>query len=144
MSRRAVVLRALAVWPVFLVVAIAMGAVRDAWVAPATGEQWAHVIGTLGFVTVMLAIQWWFIAGIRNRMEAGDAWRIGLLWTLMTVGFEFGFFHYAAGVSWDRLLADYNVFAGRLWVLVLAATLCGPRLIFAVTHRSGRSIGSPK
>jgi len=39
---------------------------------------------------------------------------IGLVWLAMTVAFEFLFGDYVAGHSWDRLLHDYNLFAGRL------------------------------
>jgi apolipoprotein N-acyltransferase len=38
---------------------------------------------------------------------------------LATIAFEFGFGHFVAGHSWSKLLADYNVFNGRLWLLVL-------------------------
>jgi hypothetical protein len=47
----------------------------------------------------------------------------------MTVCFELGFFHFVAGVPWEKRLADYQLFAGRLWVLVLLTTLCGPALM---------------
>ena len=44
----------------------------------------------------------------------------------MTDCFEFGFFHSEAGAPWEKLLADGNLFAGRLWGLVLPTTFCGP------------------
>ena len=40
---------------------------------------------------------------------------------------------------WATLLADYNVFRGRLWILVLAATIAAPPLVYA----PGRSPGAP-
>ena len=33
--------------------------------------------------------------------------------------FELGFGHWVAGHPWSRLLADYDLLAGRIWVLVL-------------------------
>jgi hypothetical protein len=45
---------------------------------------------------------------------------VGLIWLVMTVAFEFVFGHYVAGHSWERLLYDYDLPAGRLWSLVLA------------------------
>jgi len=53
---------------------------------------------------------------------------MGACWTAMTIAFEFGFGHYIMGNSWGKLLADYNFFAGRLWVLVLLAVLAGPSI----------------
>jgi len=61
------------------------------------------------------------------------------MWTAMTVCFEFGFFHFVAGVPWEKLLADYNLFAGRLWVLVLLTTLGGPAMIGVIQERVGRN-----
>lgn len=120
---------ALLTWPVFLLVAILLGTFREGIIAPAFGEQAAHVIGTLVFIIAMLAIIWVFVARVGRRAQQNDLWLVGLLWTAMTVSFEFVFFHFAAGVPWEKLLADYNIFAGRLWLLVLLTTLSGPALI---------------
>lgn len=122
-------LLALAVWSLFLVTAVTLGAVREGLIAPAFGEQAAHVIGTLLFIAAMLLIMWVFVSRIKGTVGRLDLWFIGIMWTVMTVCFEFGFFHFVAGVPWEELLADYNLFAGRLWLLVLLTTLCGPVLI---------------
>jgi cytochrome c oxidase subunit IV len=60
----------------------------------------------------------------------GQAAAIGLIWMVMTAGFEFGFFHYAMGYSWERLLRDYDVIAGRVWVLVLIWIAAWPPLLY--------------
>ena len=122
-------LLALAVWPLFLVTAVTLGTVREGMIVPALGEQTAHVIGTLLFIAAMLAILWLFVSRIKDSAQSRDLWFIGVMWTLMTICFEFGFFHFVAGVPWEKLLADYNLFAGRLWSLVLLTTLCGPALM---------------
>ena len=139
-ARRKAYLGSLAVWPLFLVIAVSLGAVREAVVRPALGEQAAHVIGTLLFIAAMLAITWLFVGKIGGTVEPLDLWLIGLMWMAMTMCFEFGFFHVVAGVPWEELLADYNLFAGRLWVLVLLTTLCGPALIsrWRGDHRRSR------
>ena len=138
MRLRTVYLLAVPIWLAFLIAAVTLGALREGLIAPALGEHAAHVIGTLLFVAVMLAIQWAFVVGIGESVRPKDLWLIGLMWTVMTVGFEFGFFHFVAGLSWEKLLADYNIFAGRLWVLVLLTTLCGPRLIHALQGQMRR------
>jgi len=125
-------LAGLAVWPLFLIIAVTLGVVREKWLAPGLGEQAAHVIGTLLFIASMLAIMWVFVSKINDFVERSDLWLIGLMWTLMTVCFEFGFFHFVAGVPMEKLVADYNLFAGRLWILVLLTTLCGPGVIYTV------------
>ena len=52
-----------------------------------------------------------------------------MLWTGLTVAFEFLFFHYVRKYSWKELLGNYDVRKGRLWPLVLIATLTAPVLI---------------
>ena len=47
-----------------------------------------------------------------------------------TGGFEFLAGHYVFGNSWERLIADYNVFRGRIWILVLAANIFAPLSAF--------------
>ncbi len=128
-ARRKAYLLALAVWPLFLVTAVTLGAIREGVIEPALGEQAAHVIGTLLFIAGMLAIMWVFVGKIGSLVQRIDLWLIGVMWTAMTVCFEFGFLHFVADVPWEKLLADYNLFAGRLWLLVLLTTLCGPALM---------------
>lgn len=135
MRLRTAYLLGLAIWPIFLVTAVLLGAFRESVISPALGEQMAHVIGTLLFVSVMVAIQWIFVAKVRESVRQSDLWLIGLMWTAMTLCFEFGFFHFVARVPWEKLLADYNIFAGRLWLLVLLTTLFGPPTIYAVQER---------
>jgi hypothetical protein len=55
---------------------------------------------------------------------------IGLTWLALTVAFEFLFGHYVAGHSWRALLNDYDLLAGRLWVLVLAWLALAPYLFY--------------
>jgi hypothetical protein len=47
----------------------------------------------------------------------------------LTVGFEFLAGHYLFGNPWRRLLEDYNVVRGRVWMLVLLTTALAPLLI---------------
>jgi hypothetical protein len=122
-------LLALAFWPLFLMTAVILGMVREGVIASALGAQAAHATGTLLFIAVMLTHMWIFVSRIIDLTRPRDLWLIGLMWTVMTLFFEFGFFHFVAGVPWQKLLEDYNLFAGRLWVLVLLTTLCGPALI---------------
>ena len=57
---------------------------------------------------------------------------IGLVWFLLTVAFEFTFGHYVAHHSWGKLFQDYNLLAGRLWVLVLLAVALLPIIVFKI------------
>jgi hypothetical protein len=53
---------------------------------------------------------------------------LGVLWVGLTLAFEFLAGHFLFRVPWSRLAADYNVARGRIWMLVLVATLVAPTL----------------
>ena len=52
----------------------------------------------------------------------------------LTVAFEFGL-GYSRGLSWNEMLADYNILAGRLWLLVPVTLLASPALAFRLRRR---------
>ena len=60
-----------------------------------------------------------------------EAWAIGFGWVTLTLAFEFLGGHFLFGKSWTELAVDYNVLAGRIWVLVLIVTLLAPVVTFA-------------
>jgi hypothetical protein len=122
-------LRALGIWFVFLVIAFSVGTVRESWLRPRIGEPRAHVVGTLIAITLMTLVIYAFVRQVHASCSMIDLTLIGLLWLLMTVAFEFGFFHYVMGKPWEALLADYDVSQGRIWVLVLATVFLAPILI---------------
>ena len=49
----------------------------------------------------------------------------------MTLTFEFVAGHYLFRTAWSTLLADHNLLAGRLWILVLIATTIAPACVFS-------------
>jgi hypothetical protein len=135
MTNSMVYLSASGVWFVFLVIAFGVGAVREGLLRPRIGEPKAHVIGTLIAVTLMMLVIYAFIRQIHESCSMTDLILIGVIWLIITVAFEFGFFHYVMGKPWETLLADYNVLRGRIWVLVLATVLLGPIIIGTLVSR---------
>jgi hypothetical protein len=107
-------------------VAILNGLFRESVVRPRVGELPAHQIsvatGSAGFLALVYAI--W--RGDVGRIEDRKLFRMGAGWLVATILFEFGFGHYLRGFSWKELLHDYNVRAGRLWVVVLLVVLFSP------------------
>ncbi len=49
---------------------------------------------------------------------------------VMTIAFEFLFGRLVSGCSWNDLLHDYNLCAGRVWVLVLIWTAIAPYVFY--------------
>ena len=130
-----VYLSALGVWFVFLVIAFGVGAVREGLLRPRIGEPKAHVISTLIAVALMILVIYAFIQRVHGSCSMTDLILIGMIWLIMTVAFEFGFFHFVMGKPWEALLADYNVLRGRIWVLVLATVLLGQIIIGTLVSR---------
>ena len=117
--------RAALVWIVLLVAAVANGGFREAAIVPALGAAAAHVISTLLLCAVIIALSWLTIGWI-HPVSRAQAWTVGVMWVVFTVAFEFLAGHYLFGHPWNRLLADYNILRGRIWVLVVLATVVAP------------------
>jgi len=133
-------LRAVGTWFVFLVIAFGLSAVREGLLRPRIGEAKAHVIGTLIAVALIMLVIYAFVGRLHEIPSISDLILIGVLWLVMTVAFEFGFFHYVMGKPWETLLADYNVLRGRIWVLVLASVLLGPIIVGTLMKRSHETV----
>jgi len=121
------IIRAMAIWGVILICAIANGAARTSLISPRFGEQIGHVISTLILCVVIFLVTSATIRWIKPEIMT-NAILIGILWILMTVAFEFLAGHYLFGTSWEKIIADYNIARGRIWILVLVATLISPIL----------------
>jgi len=116
-------------WVPMVPIAIANGAARALWYGKHLGELRAHQVSTLTAL-LLLGVYIWLVIRFWTPASASQALGIGALWPCLTVAFEFGFGHYVAGHPWSRLLADYNILAGRLWVLVLLLLAAAPYLLF--------------
>jgi hypothetical protein len=123
------IIRALLVWVGLLVVAILNGGFREAVLAPRLGGSLAHGLSTVMLSLFIVALGWvttpWVEPG-----SLQDAWLIGGVWVALTLAFEFLGGHFIFGKPWQTLLADYNLFAGRIWVMVLIVTLMTPVIAF--------------
>ena len=120
--------RALLAWCALMVVAVLNGVFRVAVLNPRLGERLGHVMSSVMLCTLIVALTWLFVRWIGPRSSA-EGLGVGATWLGLTLAFEFGFGHYVAGKPWHELMADYNVAAGRIWILVLLTTLFAPLLM---------------
>ena len=128
MNRRSIV-----VWLLPLFLAVMNGGLRNAVLTPRLGEIGGHITSTMLLCAAMLVVTWLMIGWIRPATST-EALVIGGGWVLMTVAFEFLVGHYVFGSPWDKLLADYDLFGGRIWILVLATSAFAP-LVMARARR---------
>ncbi|MHA6783094.1 hypothetical protein ACVGOW_19160 [Pseudonocardia saturnea] len=121
-------------WTGMLVLALANGTLRALVVQPAIGEEAARRLATAVLLAALTGYVWW-LHRRRPIPTAGQAWAIGLAWTGLTLAFEFGWGGLVEGLPLSTMLADDDVTAGRIWVLVPIWTAAVP----AVTRRLQRS-----
>ena len=101
------VIRSLLVWLCFIPVAILNGGLRQYVLVRWFGEVGANAL-----------------SGVLQK----ESYRIGIVWMLLTIGFEFTF-GLIGGVSFRELLSAYNPMSGNLWLLVVITTFGAPRLV---------------
>ena len=109
-------------------IGIANGIVREATYAKKLNEGTAHQVSALTAIGAFAAYftflqRHWPIGSRREAIEIGGAW------LSLTIAFEFGFGRLVAKQSWQELLADYDLRAGRTWPLVLAWIAAGPEVL---------------
>ena len=119
-------------WFLLAVAAIINGILREGTYGKNVSELAAHQISTVTAIALTGIVVWRFqrIWPLESAHQAGI---IGVLWLIMTILFEFGFGHFVAGHSFSRLLADYNLLQGRLWVFFLAWVAIMPYLFFKLS-----------
>ncbi|MBT8298211.1 MAG: hypothetical protein KJO52_07740, partial [Maribacter sp.] len=92
-------------------------------------ELQAHQLSTLTMISLFGGYVW-ALFKIWEPESANQTMKIGILWLLFTIVFEFLFGHYIAGHSWNKLFFDYNIVKGRVWILVLIWVTIAPYLIY--------------
>jgi cobalamin biosynthesis protein CobD/CbiB len=121
-------------WIPMLVIAVAHGALRQFTFASLMPEIHAHQFSTLtGSVFIGLYI--WFV--VRRWPPSSDcqAVQIGIIWTILTVAFEFFMGLVLAQKPLADIMHDYNLFAGRVWVLFLVWLSLAPWVLLRISRK---------
>jgi hypothetical protein len=139
--------RALIAWIAMLAAMSVNGVLREAVLAPRLGTHRAGQLSSILGACIVVTVAGVFVRRLPDPKGA-PLLRVGLLWGALTLAFEFGFGHYVSGQPWAALLADYDLAAGRLWPLVLAATVLsapfwGAAVRGAAPHPPARAEGTP-
>lgn len=109
--------RYLLAWLPMVAIAVANGALRDLWYGKRMSELSAHQLSTaVGFV--LLGVYIWVVMRLWPPASVEHAWAVGALWFVLTLAFEFLFGRYVVRKSWQHLFHDYNLLAGRVWVVI--------------------------
>jgi hypothetical protein len=137
-----VLFRSFLIWLLFIPLAIANGIARDLLLTPALGDLAGRALSSCVLALLILVVT----VLLFDRLGADTAvWLLidGGFWTVLTVLFEFGFFVLARGHPLDELLGEYDLFGGRLWLLVLAAAFFSPLAARRIRHHVLPGSGRP-
>jgi hypothetical protein len=108
------------------------GVVRELFIAPVIGGLRARQVGVVVACVIIFVIAW-FTARWMGARTLHQQLKVGALWVLLTLVFEFALGR-AMGTSWSHILADYNPARGGLMLLGLAFMFCTPLLTKARTR----------
>jgi hypothetical protein len=107
---------------------VALGTARERLLIPRLGEPAAHRLSCFAGSLLILAVGYTALPWLGALHAPAVQIEIGAFWLLLTLPFELVFGHWVAGRSWSRLLENYDLFHGRLFILVLVVVLLAPRL----------------
>ena len=119
-----VALKAMVIWVVILVLAIANGALRESVLIPGLGTPAALVLSGLLLSCVIIAVAYLSLPWLQIRRPV-QFWAVGLGWLALTLVFEFSFGLWQ-GKSWSELLEAYTFKGGNVWPVVLVVTAVAP------------------
>lgn len=117
----------LGVWLVMAVVAVLNGGFRETVIIPQIGDYPGHVVSTALLVVAILVISFLFFSRTSIEYARAELVLVGLLWTVLTVGFEF-LVGYLEGTPVSVTLGQYDVLAGQVWIAVPLTLLLSPLL----------------
>jgi len=128
------ILKYILAWIPLVFIAIINGSLRQYTYGTIVSEPSAHQISTLTGI-ILFGIYIYFITKKWQIESANQAFTIGLIWLCMTMLFEFIFGHYVMGNPWEMLFNDYNLFAGRVWIIILIWTAGAPYLFYKIHNK---------
>jgi xanthine/uracil permease len=118
--------KSIGVWLIVFGVGLLDSAVQSWFLGPRLGELMSHVVSTLMLMIVVLMCSSVLVNRFLKDYVNRDLFIIGFMWITLSVSFEFLVGHYVLDQPWSALVHDYNLFAGRVWILVLMTELIGP------------------
>lgn len=126
-------LKHLGAWLPIPLMAVVNGGLRDLVYAKLMSQTLAHSLSVFPLIAAILIwsrllARWWPLAGRRAGL------RVGLVWLLLTLLFEFGL-GAARGVELSALFEQYDITRGHLWPLVPLTMGVSPELVRRWTTR---------
>ena len=132
-----VLARVVAIWLVLIVAEILHGIARGLFLVPYVGEFRSNQIGVFTGSAIIFIITMVFVRWI-GATRPSQLLMVGFLWLGLTLAFEITFGRFVMDLSWERLVADYNVLNGGLLPFGLLVLLLSPLMAAKCTSTQDR------
>lgn len=110
-----------------VLVAILNGSLRESILNPMFSTEIALPISGL-LLSVMIFLVTYLFIGWFNTKDPKTFIQIGGFWSLLTIGFEYGFGYFVLHHSLNEIHQVFNVFQGNLFSLALLTSILSPWL----------------
>lgn len=118
----------LGTWFLFIVLAIVNAGLRERVFTEFFDELRSHQLSTFTLMIFLFVVTYLVLRYSNIDLTDTQAFIMGTIWLIMAISFEFLAGHYVFGNSWELLIGDYNIFKGRIWILILITTFLAPYL----------------
>lgn len=120
-------------WLPMILIAFANATIRELLVIKHFSDFRAHQLSTI-ILILFCAIYIWYVLPYLNIQNSRQALLIGTIWVVLTVAFEFTLGR-LTNKSWEHLFQDYNLVAGRIWLLFLICLFLFPYLFYIIRYK---------
>ncbi len=127
-------LRTIAVWLIMMAAETVHGILRTVLLAPQVGDLRARQIAFFTGSAIIIGTAYLFINWIKAR-SVKVLLGIGLMWMVLTLGFEAAIGIYGFGFGWDRIIAEYDPRTGSLMFFGLFVLVLAPLVAAALRRR---------
>jgi len=117
-------------WMPMIAIAFMNASIRQLVFIKHMSELRAHQLSTFTLI-LLCSIYIWFVFPYLDVQNIKQSFVIGSVWVVLTVVFEFSLGR-LTNRSWPDLLQDYNIIAGRIWLIFLLYLFLLPCLIYVI------------
>ena len=128
-SKHNIYVRAILAWILFIPIVFMNAAFRELVYKPFTGELLAHQVSTITGSVAFFLLAYFLLRHYMYNTPNDKLLFIGFMWVVLTIVFEFGLGIFVTGASWNKMLNDYNIGQGRIWIFFLVIILITPFVI---------------
>lgn len=120
--------RSLVVWIVIILAECVHGIARRLLLEPLVGDLRARQISVFIGGTIVVVITFVFVRWLKiNRISHFIL--VGAFWVALTIGFEIVLGRFVVGLSWERIVSDYNIAGGGFMLFGLLVMLLAPLMM---------------